>query len=280
MIRIKGLKKEYKNVKALKGIDINVAKGEIFSLLGPNGAGKTTTIRIITGLTKKDAGEIFIKDIDIFKYPDKGKKLIGLIPQSVNLDVDLTVNENMFVHGLLYSMPLGEIKEKSRELLEYVGVYKRKDSKVKTLSGGMRRRVLIARALLHSPEVLFLDEPTVGLDPNIRRKIWWLIKKIQEQGTTIFLTTHYIEEAEFLSDKVAFLDEGEIVKYDTPENLIKSLGEWAVDFLDHEKFNTLFFKTKEEIKKVLSEKHDKFHIRRVNLEDAFITYTGKRMGNG
>jgi len=280
MIRIKGLKKEYKNVKALKGIDINVAKGEIFSLLGPNGAGKTTTIRIITGLTKKDAGEIFIKDIDIFKYPDKGKKLIGLIPQSVNLDVDLTVYENMFVHGLLYSMPLGEIKEKSRELLEYVGVYKRKDSKVKTLSGGMRRRVLIARALLHSPEVLFLDEPTVGLDPNIRRKIWWLIKKIQEQGTTIFLTTHYIEEAEFLSDKVAFLDEGEIVKYDTPENLIKSLGEWAVDFLDHEKFNTLFFKTKEEIKKVLSEKHDKFHIRRVNLEDAFITYTGKRMGNG
>ncbi len=279
MIKISGLKKEYKNVKALKGINIHVKKGEIFSLLGPNGAGKTTTIRIITGLTRKDAGEVFIDNIDIFKFPEKGKKLIGLIPQSINLDVDLTVKENLLIHGLLYSMTLKNIKKTGRELLKYVGLYHRKDSRVKTLSGGMRRRVLIARALLHSPSVLFLDEPTVGLDPNIRRKIWWLIKKIQEKGTTIFLTTHYIEEAEFLSDRVAFLDEGRIVKYDTPENLMKSLGEWAVDFMDDEEFKTLFFKNKEEIKDVLSEQHNKIHIRRVNLEDAFITYTGKRVGN-
>ncbi len=279
MIKISGLRKKYKKINALKGIGIHVKKGEIFSLLGPNGAGKTTTIRIITGLTRRDAGKVEIDGIDIFKYPDQGKRLIGLIPQSINLDIDLTVGENLLVHGLLYSMTLKSIKERGKELLEYVGMYDRRKHKVKTLSGGMRRHVLIARALLHSPAVLFLDEPTVGLDPNIRRKIWWLIKKIQEKGTTIFLTTHYIEEAEFLSDRVAFIDEGEIVKTDTPSNFMKSLGEWAVDFLDHEKFNTLFFRNKDEIKKVLSEKYDKFHIRRVNLEDAFITFTGKRVAD-
>ena len=195
----------------------------------------------------------------------------------MNLDIDLTVEENLLIHGLLYSMTYKEIKEKTEELLEYVGMSERKKSKVKTLSGGMRRRVVIARALLHSPEVLFLDEPTVGLDPNIRRKIWWLIKKIQEKGTTIFLTTHYIEEAEFLADRVAFIDEGKIVKIDSPVNLIKDLGEWAVDIIDENSFKTLFFKSKDELKSVITDDFKKIHIRRANLEDAFITYTGKRV---
>ncbi len=277
MIKIELLKKRYKDVQALAGISLEIKKGELFALLGPNGAGKTTTIRIITGLTKKDEGNVYINNIDIFKNGNTGKKLIGLIPQSMNLDIDLTVEENLLIHGLLYSMTYKEIKEKTEELLEYVGMSERKKSKVKTLSGGMRRRVVIARALLHSPEVLFLDEPTVGLDPNIRRKIWWLIKKIQEKGTTIFLTTHYIEEAEFLADRVAFIDEGKIVKIDSPVNLIKDLGEWAVDIIDENSFNTLFFKSKDELKSVITDDFKKIHIRRANLEDAFITYTGKRV---
>ena len=143
----------------------------------------------------------------------------------------------------------------------------------------MRRRVLIARALLHNPTVLFLDEPTVGLDPNIRRKIWWLIKKIQQNGTTVFLTTHYIEEAEFLADRVAFIDEGSIIKLDSPIKLIQQLGEYAVDFFDKEKLNTLFFKNKQEIKTILNGKNIDFHIRRVNLEDVFVTLTGKKVSN-
>ncbi len=279
MIEIKNLVKSYKEVKALKGINLNVKKGELFSLLGPNGAGKTTCIRIINGLTKKDDGEIFINGIDIIKNKYEGKKLCGLIPQSINLDIDLTVKENLLIHGLLYSMTLKEIKEKTEELLKYVGMYEKQDFKVKGLSGGMRRRVLIARALMHSPKVLFLDEPTVGLDPSIRRKIWWLIKKIQENGATIFLTTHYIEEAEFLADRVAFIDEGQIVKIDSPENLKKEIGQYAVDIIDDNSFKTLFFKNKDEISTFFKEDYKKFHIRRVNLEDAFITYTGKKVSN-
>jgi len=279
MIEFINLKKSYKNVQALKGINLKVDKGELFSLLGPNGAGKTTCIRIINGLTKKDEGKIFIHGIDIFKHKYEGKKLCGLIPQSVNLDVDLTIRENLFIHGLLYSMTLKEIKERSGELLEYVGMYEKQNFKVKALSGGMRRRVLIARALMHSPKVLFLDEPTVGLDPSIRRKIWWLIKKIQENGTTIFLTTHYIEEAEFLADRVAFIDEGSIVKIDTPDNLKQEIGQYAVDVIDDNNFKTFFFKGKNEISNFFKEDYKKFHIRRVNLEDAFITHTGKKVSN-
>ena len=176
-------------------------------------------------------------------------------------------------------MTLKEIKERSGELLEYVGMYEKQNFKVKALSGGMRRRVLIARALMHSPKVLFLDEPTVGLDPSIRRKIWWLIKKIQENGTTIFLTTHYIEEAEFLADRVAFIDEGSIVKIDTPDNLKQEIGQYAVDVIDDNNFKTFFFKGKNEISNFFKEDYKKFHIRRVNLEDAFITHTGKKVSN-
>ncbi len=277
IIKIENLKKSYGSVKALKGIDLEVKKGELFSLLGPNGAGKTTTIRIINGLTKRDSGNVYIKGIDIFKEQLKSKRLMGLVPQTINLDVDLTIRENLLIHGLLYSMSMKDIKRRTEELLEYIGLIDRIDDKVKNLSGGMRRRLLIARALLHSPEVLFLDEPTAGLDPNIRRKIWWLIKKIQKEGTTIFMTTHYIEEAEFLADRVAFIDLGQIVEVDTPKNFIQKLGEWAVDIIEEDRMKTLFFNSKEEIKNIWKEEYSKLNIRRVNLEDVFLTLTGKRV---
>ncbi len=277
MLEIKNLYKSFKNVKALQGIDLSIQKGEIFSLLGPNGAGKTTTIRIITGLTKRDKGEIFIKGINIFENEPQGKKLIGYVPQHINLDVELTVEENLIIHGLLFSMKKAEIKRKIDELLEYVGLFDRKKSRVKELSGGMRRRLIIARALMHEPELLLLDEPTVGLDPSIRRKIWWLIKKIQSDGATVFFTTHYIEEAEFLAERVAFIDEGKIVKTGEPHNLINALGQWAVDIVENDNLKTLFFNSKEEIKDFFKADFTRLNIRRVNLEDVFISLTGKKV---
>jgi len=170
-----------------------------------------------------------------------------------------------------------EIKRKIDELLDYVGLIDRKKSKVKELSGGMRRRLVIARALMHEPELLLLDEPTVGLDPSIRRKIWWLIKKIQSDGATIFFTTHYIEEAEFLAQRVAFIDNGKIIKIGEPQKLINSLGQWAVDIVENENLKTLFFNSKDEIKDFFKSDFTSLNIRRVNLEDVFISLTGKKV---
>jgi len=275
MIRIENLSKRYKNIHALKAISLQVPQGELFAYLGPNGAGKTTTIRILTGLTNLTSGNAFLNGFDIEKQTLDAKKQCGLVPQTINLDQELTVYENLEVHGCLFGMPARQRKEKILELLDYVDLDDRKDTLTKNLSGGMRRRIMIARALLHSPRILFLDEPTVGLDAGIRRKIWALIKKIQQNGTTIFLTTHYIEEAEFLAGRVAFLDEGNIVATDTPENLKTRLGEWAIDRVSEDDMETQYFKTMEEAKDCSRHYEASFTLRRVNLEDSFLSLTGK-----
>jgi ABC-2 type transport system ATP-binding protein len=275
MIRIENLSKRYKNIHALKAISLRVSPGELFAYLGPNGAGKTTTIRILTGLTNLTSGNAFLNGFDIEKQTLDAKKQCGLVPQTINLDQELTVYENLEVHGCLFGMPARQRKDKILELLDYVDMDDRKDTLIKNLSGGMRRRIMIARALLHSPRILFLDEPTVGLDAGIRRKIWALIKKIQQNGTTIFLTTHYIEEAEFLAGRVAFLDEGNIVATDTPDNLKARLGEWAIDRVSGDDMETQYFRTREDAKDCARHYEDSFTLRRVNLEDSFLSLTGK-----
>ena len=171
------------------------------------------------------------------------KRQCGVVPQNINLDNELTVRENLNFHGRLFQMPRRERAQRICEVLEYVELADRIDSPVKSLSGGMKRRVMIARALMHSPKILFLDEPTAGLDPAIRRRIWSLIKNMQLNGATIFLTTHYIEEAEFLADRVAFLDEGRIVALDTPQNLMEAMGAWAFDRICNGGMETLIFGT-------------------------------------
>ncbi|MGC9142154.1 MAG: ABC transporter ATP-binding protein [Caldimicrobium sp.] len=279
-LEIKDLKKNYGARKALKGISFQIFKGELFSLLGPNGAGKTTTLRIISGLTTPTSGNIYIFGKDLFEDELWAKKRIGLVPQQINLDLELTVEENLFIHGLLFKMSLKEIKEKIEELLEMADLSERRESKVKELSGGLRRRLLIVRALMHSPELLLLDEPTVGLDPHIRRKIWSFIKNIQAKGTTILLTTHYMEEAETLSDRVAFINKGEIVAIDTPSNFIKKLGNYAIDIFSDNGINTQFFQTKEEAEETflkLSQKYNYVSFRKITLEDVFIKLTGERV---
>ncbi|SMD05039.1 ABC-2 type transport system ATP-binding protein [Desulfocicer vacuolatum DSM 3385] len=277
MIQVRNLVKTYKDVKALKGVNVHVKKGEIFAYLGPNGAGKTTTIRILTGLTRATAGTCLINGFDIATQTGDAKKQYGLVPQAINLDQELTVQENLLIHGWLYHMASSDIAGRVNELLDYVELSPKKKSLVKTLSGGMKRRLMIARALLHSPGVLFLDEPTVGLDAAIRRKIWTLIKKIQQQGTTIFLTTHYIEEAEFLADRVAFIDQGSMVALDTPANLMAARGAWAIDRLVADVMETLYFKTREEADTFNTNRSEQFTLRRVNLEDAFLDLTGKKV---
>lgn len=278
MIRLEGLKKKYKNVQALNKITLHVLKGELFAYLGPNGSGKTTTVNILTGLTEPSAGDAFLNNFHIQKESLQAKLQSGLVTQRINLDNELTVYENLNIHGRLFHMPKNERVKKIDELLDYIELNDRKNSFIKHLSGGMKRRIVIARAMMHSPRILFLDEPTVGLDPNIRRKIWSLIKKLQQNGTTIFLTTHYIEEAEFLADRVAFLDKGEIVKVDTPQNFMDRIGKWALDDMVNDNIETIYFKNKDEAGNYIKNREGSFTLRRVNLEDAFVSLTGKKVG--
>ncbi|QJA06676.1 ATP-binding cassette domain-containing protein [Thermosulfurimonas marina] len=279
-VRVERLIKDYGKLRALSGISFEIREGELFALLGPNGAGKTTTIRILTGLTRPSGGRAWFFGRDIFADPLYAKRMAGLVPQATNLDLELTVWENLFIHGLLFGLSCREIRRRAEELLRFSGLWERRGDRVRTLSGGMRRRLLIVRALLHEPHILFLDEPTVGLDPHIRRRLWGLIKQIQTRGTTILLTTHYIEEAEFLADRVAFLDRGRIVALDTPGNLIAHLGEVAVDLVTEEGLTTRFFRTREEAEREavrLSRAGESVTIRRVNLEDAFLHFTGRKV---
>ncbi len=277
MIRFENLQKKYKHLEALKGVSLRVNEGELFAYLGPNGSGKTTTIKILTCLAVPSAGDAWLNGFHTEKESIQAKRQCGVVPQNINLDNELTIGENLDFHGKLFQMPRRERARRIHELLEYVEIEDRMNSPVKSLSGGMRRRVMIARSLIHSPKILFLDEPTVGLDPSIRRRIWSLIKKIQQSGTTIFLTTHYIEEAEFLADRVAFLDQGRIVALDTPQHLMEAMGAWALDQVSDGGMETLYFQDREEAKRHIAEHKAGFSLRRVNLEDVFISLAGKKV---
>jgi len=277
MIRIENLAKKYKQIEALKGVSLQVGRGELFAYLGPNGSGKTTTIKILTGLAVPSSGDAWLHGFHIDRESLQAKRQCGLVPQNINLDHELTVRENLDLHGKLFQMPKKERKARISELMEYVDIADRRDSPVKQLSGGMRRRVMIARALMHSPKILFLDEPTAGLDPAIRRRIWSLVKQIQQGGATIFLTTHYIEEAEFLAERVAFLDEGAIVALDTPRKLMDGMGGWALDRIVSGSMETSYFRDREEANRHIDQQEGSFSVRRVNLEDVFISVTGKKV---
>lgn len=277
MIEIVNLAKNYKSVRALKSVCLHIPKGELFAYLGPNGSGKTTTIRILTGLTKPSGGGAFLNGFSIEKESLSARKQCGLVTQHINLDNELTVTENLDIHGRLFRMTAQDRKQSITKLLEYMELTEKTHTFIKHLSGGLKRRVMIARALMHRPKILFLDEPTVGLDPAIRRRIWSFIKKIQKDGTTIFLTTHYIEEAEFLAKRVAFLDEGRIVALDAPQRLMAKLGTWALDEMKDGNIKTTYFRSREETKRCINNQQGGFAIRRVNLEDVFISLTGKKV---
>ena len=218
-VQVRGLEKRFGAVQAVDGVDLDVRRGETFGFLGPNGAGKSTTISMLCTLLTPSAGHAAVAGHDVVTESDEVRRKIGLVFQDVTLDVYLTAEQNLRFHAQLYGVPSAEFEPRMRQVLELVGLWERRKSDVMTYSGGMKRRLEIARGLLHSPSVLFLDEPTVGLDPQTRASIWEYLDSLRrEEDLTIFLTTHYMDEAEYC-DRIAIMDAGTIVALDTPEAL-------------------------------------------------------------
>jgi ABC-2 type transport system ATP-binding protein len=224
MIDVEELRKSYGDVEAVRGVSFDVAAGEVFGFLGPNGAGKTTTINILCTLAKPSGGRAYVAGHDVVTERDEVRRNIGLVFQDPTLDGYLTAEQNLRLHAELYGVDSAVVPARIRQMLEMVGLWERRDAQVMTFSGGMRRRLEIARGLMHSPRVLFLDEPTIGLDPQTRRSIWSYIATLREaEEITIFMTTHYMDEAEFC-DRIAIMDQGEIVALDAPEALKARVG--------------------------------------------------------
>ncbi|KKP93133.1 MAG: ABC transporter, ATP-binding protein [Parcubacteria group bacterium GW2011_GWA1_36_12] len=222
IIEIKNLTKKFKDFTAVDDISFDVKKGEIFAFLGPNGAGKTTTIRMLTTLLRPDSGKVFINGFDAAEQMHEVRKSFGIVFQDPSLDNELTAFENLEFHGILYNVLKDLRRERIEQLLKFVGLHERKNNFVKTFSGGMKRRLEIARGLIHHPKILFLDEPTLGLDPQTRSHLWQYIKKLnEEEQMTVFFTTHYIEEADKTANKIAIIDNGKIIANGTSEELKK-----------------------------------------------------------
>ena len=225
MIEIRSLTKTFGKIQAVRGIDLTIEKGEIFGLLGPNGAGKTTTIGMLCTIIRPTSGEGRLAGFDIAKHPTQVRRKVGIVFQDPTLDTILTGRENLELHARLYAIPSRVRKTWINEMLVLVDLQKRADDLTKTYSGGMKRRLELARGLLHRPAVLFLDEPTLGLDPQTRARTWDYIRKMaQKEETTVVLTTHYMEEAQQMCDRIGIMDAGRIIALDTPGNMIDSLG--------------------------------------------------------
>jgi ABC-2 type transport system ATP-binding protein len=224
-IAVKNLVKTYGSVKAVQDITFDVAAGSIFAFLGPNGAGKTTTIKMLTTLVRPTSGTVEVNGANPVDHPNRARRSFGIVFQDPSLDDELTAYENMFLHCGLYGVPREGRDKLIRDMLEFVELWDRRDSLVKTFSGGMKRRLEIARGLLHTPAILFLDEPTVGLDPQTRNHIWSYLKKLnQERGLTIFFTTHYMDEVERTASRVAIIDHGKLIADDTVDGILKKAG--------------------------------------------------------
>ncbi len=220
MIEVRDLLKKYGDVTAVAGVSFDVAPGEIFAFLGPNGAGKTTTIQMLTTLVPPDAGTMRIDGLDPTKQPSAVRQRFGIVFQDPSLDGELTAWENMEIHGVLYHVPRRTRHERTEQLLKLFELWDRRDGYVKTFSGGMRRRLEIARGFLHTPKILFLDEPTLGLDPQSRNQLWTHVKALNEsERVTVFLTTHYMDEAERVAGRIAIIDHGKIVAQGTAAEL-------------------------------------------------------------
>ena len=238
MLEIKNVTKTYNNsYKALDGVNLNVKSGEIFALLGPNGAGKSTLINSICGVVNFDSGNISVDGYDVIKNWRKAKTLIGLVPQELNLEQFEKVIDNInFSRGIHGKAPDNKYIE---DLMKELSLFDKKENKLRELSGGMKRRVLIAKALSHQPKILFLDEPTASVDPELRKDFWEVVKRLKQRGITIILTTHYIHEAQELADRVAIINNGKIILVDETSELLKKMGEKQIHIKLNEKINNL-----------------------------------------
>jgi ABC-2 type transport system ATP-binding protein len=225
IISVKNVTRRFKDLVAVNDISLEVMQGEIFAFLGPNGAGKSTTIKMLTTLLQPTQGSLLLGECDVSKEPHAARKMFGIVFQDPSLDIELTAYENMELHAMLYHMPQKTIAARIQEMMTMVELWERRDALVKTFSGGMKRRLEIARGLLHHPKILFLDEPTLGLDAQTRNMLWDYIKKLNgKEGMTIFFTTHYLGEAETTAQRIAIIDHGKIVAIGTADELKQQTG--------------------------------------------------------
>ena len=299
LLAVSGLRKSYDGREVVAGVDFELAPGECFGLLGPNGAGKTTTLRLVLGLAQPDRGSITLLDHDVSTHAREARTRVGVVPQLDNLDPDFTVRENLLVYGRYFGMTRLEVEQRLPELLDYAGLTARADARIQTLSGGMKRRLTLARALINDPELLFLDEPTTGLDPQARHLIWERLRQLMLRGKTLLLTTHFMEEAERLCHRLAIMDHGRIICIGTPRQLIAANIEpevvevygdgaesWAAATGSTlaqrcEKHGETVFCYARDAHALVSDLADKGDVRylhrRANLEDVFLKLTGREL---
>jgi len=293
----RGLRKSYGDTEVVAGIDLAIEPGECFGLLGPNGAGKTTTLRLLLGLIEPDAGEISMLGFSIPQDARRARLKVGVVPQFDNLDPDFTVRENLLVYGRYFGMAEAQIAARIPDLLEFAGLSTRADARIQALSGGMKRRLTLARALISDPDVIFLDEPTTGLDPQARHVMWQGLRRLLGEGKTILLTTHFMEEAERLCDRVAILDQGRIIAEGAPRALVEThiepsvvevygehVSAWSSEFGAKlcERFEmageTLFCYTRNGdalLENLRAQSGMRYLHRPANLEDVFLKLTGR-----
>jgi len=300
---VSGLSKRYGEVEAVKDISFSVARGEVFAFLGPNGAGKTTTIKMLCTLARPTGGRATVDGFDVERQPKAVRRHIGLVFQEQTLDDQLTAEENLRFHAVLYHVPRGEVDERINRVLHLVALENRRGDLISTFSGGMARRLEIARGMLHTPAVLFLDEPTIGLDPQTRALMWEDVLRLrQEEGVTIFLTTHYMDEAEY-ADRIAIIDQGSIVALDTPDELKRLVGADTVelttadDAMAATRLSNAGFRTSqsEDALVVFAEDGEaqvarlievagvpvsNVHVHRPTLDDVFLHFTGRQIREG
>ena len=299
VIRASGLQKSYGGNRVVDGLDLSINKGECFGLLGPNGAGKTTTLRMLLGLIAPDAGTAMLLDLPVPQAAREARIRVGVVPQMDNLDPDFTVAENLLVYGRYFGMQDSEIEARIPALLEFASLSHKRDVKVPTLSGGMKRRLTLARALVNDPDVIFLDEPTTGLDPQARHLIWQRLRELTQQGKTLLLTTHFMDEAERLCHRLAVMDNGKLISQGSPRELIEqniepqvvevfgeTSGQWANEHAA--KYAQRFEVSGESVfcyvqdaqplvKQLQAQTELRYLHRPANLEDVFLKLTGREM---
>ena len=298
VVEIEGLVKRYDSREVVRGIDLSVPAGRCFGLLGPNGAGKTTTLRLLLGQSPVNGGEIRVFGLPIPQAGRTVRARTGVVPQADNLDPDFTVAENLRVYGRYFGIAAATLDARIRELLEFVNLTDRANARIATLSGGMKRRLTIARALINDPELVVLDEPTTGLDPQVRHMIWGRLRDLRQSGKTLLLTTHYMEEAERLCDELVIMDQGRILEQGTPAALIKKhaepevlevrgeeqLARRALESAGDGRFeaigDTYYYYTRdarEVVKRLEGMPGLTFLHRPANLEDVFLKLTGREL---
>ncbi|MDR2795354.1 MAG: ABC transporter ATP-binding protein [Spirochaetaceae bacterium] len=267
----------YGAITAVSDFSLEIARGEFFGFLGPNGAGKTTLLRMTSALTAPSAGFISIDDQRVDRNLTDSKRRLGVVPQYSNLENELSALQNLEYHGRLYGLDMGKRRRRSEELLEFAGLSDRKNDKAKTFSGGMRRKLMIVKALMHEPDILLLDEPSAALDAPWRRRIWDLLRELHRQGLTILLTTHYLEEAQALCSRLGMIDCGTLRRTGTPAEIIGEAGNFVLEYFENGETTQRFFDSRAGAVAGAARLESEFRVREANLEDAFIKLTQNRL---